>query len=74
MAAGRLGSLVKTLRAAIGREAAVATLNALTTAVPEFVPSVFARELARQNDLASALTGRRSRRIRELPRARYRAA
>jgi FlaA1/EpsC-like NDP-sugar epimerase len=74
IAPARFGLLVQTLRDAIGREAAVATLQALTSAVPEFVPSAFARQLARQNDVTAALTGRRSLRTRSMSRARSRAA
>jgi FlaA1/EpsC-like NDP-sugar epimerase len=45
---------VRALRRGVGREEATAVLHALTTAVREFVPSAFAREIAQQTDDRSA--------------------
>ncbi len=73
-AAGRFGSIVRALRSAVEREAAVETLQALTAAVPEFVPSAFASELARITDAPSALPRRRPFSNRNLRPKRSRAA
>jgi FlaA1/EpsC-like NDP-sugar epimerase len=64
---------LRALRRGVARDEAAAVLNALTTAVAEFVPSAFAREVACETDALSAQVPRRSPGIREAvapPRSR----
>jgi FlaA1/EpsC-like NDP-sugar epimerase len=63
--AARFGLSVRALRRGVARDEASAVLHALTTAVAEFVPSAFSREIARQTDAQSVLVPRRSLRVRE---------
>jgi hypothetical protein len=69
----RSGVSLRALRRGVARDEAAAVLNALTTAVAEFVPSAFAREIACETDALSAQVPRRSPGIREAvapPRSR----
>jgi FlaA1/EpsC-like NDP-sugar epimerase len=75
LSSSRYDRSVRMLRRGVGRDEASAVLHALTTAVREFVPSAFAREIARQTDDRSALIRPRSLPNREArPQNRSRAA
>jgi FlaA1/EpsC-like NDP-sugar epimerase len=75
MAAARYALSMHALRRGVSRDEAATVLQALTTAVNEFVPSAFACELAQQTDAQSAPSPRRSTRVRNaVLNARSRAA
>ncbi|HEX7795775.1 MAG TPA: hypothetical protein VF456_15540, partial [Vicinamibacterales bacterium] len=52
--AARHALAMDALRRGVRRDEASAVLQALTTAVKEFVPSTFAREIARRTDAQAA--------------------
>jgi FlaA1/EpsC-like NDP-sugar epimerase len=70
----RLERLLRALRASIRQERAIATLHAIATAVPEFVPSAFAREIALDHDTVANRRPPRTSGARALSSARSRAA
>ena len=70
----RLERLLRALRASIRQERAIATLHAIATAVPEFVPSAFAREIALDHDTVANTRPPRTSGVRALSSARSRAA
>lgn len=73
--AARHALAMDALRRGISRDEASVVLQALTTAVSEFEPSAFAREIAEQTDAQSVSSPRRSTRVRNaVLNARSRAA
>ena len=75
LAAARCALAVEMLRHGVSRDEAAAVLQALTTAVSEFVPSAFAREIAQQTDAQAGSSPARSVRARNAaPHPRSRAA
>jgi FlaA1/EpsC-like NDP-sugar epimerase len=75
MAAARYALSMDALHRGISRDEASTVLQALTTAVSEFVPSAFAREIAQQIDAQAASFPRRSTPVRNAaPHTRSRAA
>jgi FlaA1/EpsC-like NDP-sugar epimerase len=74
-AATRYALAMRTLRHAVKRDEASTVLQALTTALSDFVPSAFAREIAHQTDAHAGSSSRRSARVRNAaPPPRSRAA
>jgi FlaA1/EpsC-like NDP-sugar epimerase len=72
LAATRYALAMDTLRRAVRRDEASVVLSALTTAVSEFIPSAFARDIAQQTDRAASST--RSAVQSTITRDRFRAA
>src|SRR5262249_45118661 len=74
-AAARYALAMRMLRHAVKRDEASRVLQALMTAVSDFVPCAFAREIAHQTDAQAGSPPRRSARVRNAaPHARSRAA
>jgi FlaA1/EpsC-like NDP-sugar epimerase len=67
LSSSRYHRSLRMLRRGVGRDEAAAVLHALTSAVREFVPSAFAREIAQQIDDRSALIGPRALPNRDAP-------
>jgi FlaA1/EpsC-like NDP-sugar epimerase len=75
MSATRYALAMRALRRGIARDEASAVLDALTTAISEFVPSAFAREIAQQSDAGAGSTARQATRVRNAAlQTRFRAA
>jgi FlaA1/EpsC-like NDP-sugar epimerase len=73
--AARYALAMHALGRGVSREEASTVLQALTTAVSEFVPSAFARETAQRSDAQAGSSFRRSPRVRNaMPNTRFRAA
>jgi FlaA1/EpsC-like NDP-sugar epimerase len=73
-AATRYALAMRTLHHAVKRDEAASVLQALTTAVNDFVPSTFACEIAQQTDAQVGSLPRLSTRVRSTTNNRFRAA